>query len=97
MNLWKCLLLTLSVTAWLGAATGRAEEEFVGSVSGRSFGQLSVRLADGETRRVRISESTRFFNEGAPVPQRRLLPHTLVRVAPKDGAALTVTVLEAPR
>lgn len=93
----RCLLLTLLVTVFWGASVCPAEEEFIGTVSGRNGSQLSVRLPDGGSRQVRIDEHTRFFNEDAPVPQRRILPHTLVRVAPRDGTALAIVILEAPR
>lgn len=93
----KCLFLSFFVFTSLTVSTSLAEQEFVGTVSGRSAGQLAVRLPDGETRHIRVNESTRFFNQGAPVPQRRVLPHTVVRVEPKDGTALAITILEAPK
>lgn len=91
------ICLTIYFPTLVVAAVCQAEEEFLGTVTGRNAGYLSVRLADGDTRRIRVDDSTRFFNEGAPVPQRRVLPHTLVRIAPKDGTALTVTILDAPK
>ncbi|MBJ6749002.1 hypothetical protein [Geomonas anaerohicana] len=91
------LFLLIFVTFLFCASTCLAEEEFVGTVSGRNGAQLSIRLPDGYSRSVRITGQTRFFNQDSPVPQRRILPHTLVRIAPKDGEALTITILEAPR
>lgn len=96
MSRWQGLLLVLFLTVVSAPGTCRAEDEFIGTVTDRSSGHLSVRLPNGDTRRVRISESTRFFNEGNPAPRHRILPHSVVRVAPRDGAALVITILGAP-
>ncbi|MBJ6727435.1 hypothetical protein [Geomesophilobacter sediminis] len=90
--------VSLLVSVFGFAATGFAEEEVVGSIVSMDKSHLTVEKKSGEKRRFGWSrQNTRFFSGSMPVPVRHLVPHTKVRVAPKDGAADAIFILEAPK
>lgn len=74
-----------------------ADPEVRGEVRDMNGSRIVVELPDGSTRRFEVTRETRMFCQGMPAQIKRILPHSLVRIAVKNGKAWGIFLEEVPK
>lgn len=74
-----------------------ADPEVRGEVRDMNGTRIVIELPDGSTRRFEVTRETKMFSQGMPAQIKRVLPHSLVRIAVKNGKAWGIFLEEVPK